>query len=71
MNKIKLAGIALIGLGTIQQSAGSVLRSRRMQASGFAWRVSGESKLAIGTAMVRIGGRLQAVKKPASRVLSA
>lgn len=62
MNKTKMAGIALIGLGTIEHTAGRLLRNRRMQANGFARQISGQSKLAIGAAMLRVGGRLQAVR---------
>ena len=64
MNRIKVTGIALIGLGAIEHTAGRLLRSRRMQASGFARRMAGQSKVAIGGAMLRIGGRLQAAKSP-------
>lgn len=62
MNKIKITGIALIGLGAIEHTAGRLLRNRRMQATGFAHRISGQSKVAIGAAMLRIGGRLHAGK---------
>lgn len=63
MNGIKIRGIGLITLGTIEHTAGVLLRSRRMQSAGFAHRVSGASKLAIAHAMVRIGARLQAAKE--------
>ncbi len=62
MNKTKMTGIALIGLGTLEHTAGFLLRSRRLQANGFALQISGRSKVAIGAAMMRVGGRLQAAK---------
>lgn len=65
MNKTRITGIALIGLGALEHGAGRLLRSRRMQASGFAHHISGQSKLAIGAAMLRVGGRLHAAKYPA------
>lgn len=63
MNKIKMTGIALIGLGTIEHTAGRLLRNRRLQAAGFARQVSGQSKVAIGAAMLRVGGRLHATRQ--------
>ena len=63
MNGIKIRGIGLITLGTIEHTAGMLLRNRRMQSAGFAHRISGASKLAIAHAMVRIGARLQAAKE--------
>ncbi len=65
MNKIKMTGIALIGLGTLEQAGGRLLASRRLRARGFAHQVAGQSKFAIGTAMARVGGRLHAVRQPA------
>ncbi len=62
MNKTRMTGIALIGLGTIEHTAGRLLRNRRLQANGFALQISGQSKMAIGAAMLRIGGRLQAAR---------
>jgi uncharacterized protein YjbJ (UPF0337 family) len=70
MNKIKLTGIGLIGLGTVERTAGRMLASRKMQARGFAHQVAGQSKVAIGTAMSRVGGRLQAVRRPEVAVTS-
>lgn len=65
MNKIKMTGIGLIGLGAIENAAGRMLASRKLLARGFAHRVAGQSKVAIGTAMARVGGRLHAVRHPA------
>lgn len=63
MNGTRIRGIGLITLGTIEHTAGTLLRNRRMQSAGFAHRISGASKLAIAHAMVRIGARLQAAKQ--------
>ena len=63
MNGTKIRGIGLITLGTIETTAGTILRSRRMQSAGFAHRIAGASKLAIAHAMVRIGVRLEAAKQ--------
>ena len=65
MNRIKLTGIALIGLGTIENAGGRILASRSLLARGFAHRVAGQSKFAIGTAMARVGSRLHRVRHPA------
>lgn len=63
MNGTRIKGIGLITLGTIEHTAGMLLRSRRMQSAGFAHRIAGASKLAIARATVRIGARLQAAKQ--------
>lgn len=58
MNQTKLNGMALIGIGRLHHAAGLLLRNRRMQAAGFALEIAGQSQLAIGSAMLRIGSRL-------------
>lgn len=62
MNKIKLNGMALIGVGVMLHASGRMLRSRRLQASGFALQIAGQSRWAIGDATLRVGARLHPVK---------
>lgn len=62
MNKIKLNGMALMGVGSMLQATGKMLRSRRMQANGFALQIAGQSRWAIGDATLRVGTRLHPVR---------
>ena len=58
MNKIKLNGMALMSVGGMLHATGRMLRSRRLQASGFALQIAGQSRWAIGEATLRVGARL-------------
>ena len=64
MNKIKFNGMALIGAGNMLHATGRLLRSRRLQANGFALQIAGQSRWAIGDATLRVGARLHSAKPP-------
>ncbi len=58
MNKTKFNGMALMGVGGMLHATGKLLRNRRLQASGFALQIAGQSRWAIGDATLRVGARL-------------
>ena len=65
MNRIKFNGMALIGAGSILHATGRLLRSRRLQANGFALQIAGQSRWAIGDATLRVWARLHPARNPA------